>query len=96
MIPKEPQMSEGDKLERANNTLLPNMPLGKENPTARQKAAKHLFERNMGEHAIRTMTVNEADREFRKDPDNITEVNADAITRARRGEPSKYRTDKDL
>lgn len=96
MHPKKSQMSEGDKLERANNTLLPNMPLGKKKPTARQKAAKNLFEKNMGEHAVRTMTVNQADKEFRKDPDNITEVSADAITRARRGEPSKYRTDKDL
>lgn len=96
MRPKKPQMSEGDKLERANNTLLPNMPLGRNKPTARQLAAKELFEKNMGEHAVRTSTINEADRAFRKDPTHIAEVRAESINRVRRGEPSKYHTDKDI
>ena len=87
MKPNKSQMSEGEKLERANNTLLPF--LGKGHP--KQKEAKELFERNISEHGTRTV------KDVKKLPkDDIIEANAEAIGRMRRGEPSLYRTSKDL
>jgi len=92
MIPKDRQMSEGDKLERANNTLLPHR--GPKQPN--DKKAKALFDRNMGEHAVRTMKIKDAMREYKEDPEAYTAISAESISRMRRGEPSKYHTDKDL
>jgi len=92
MHPKNPQMSEGDKLERANNTLLRHRGPGKPN----DKKAKALFDRNMGEHAVRTMKVKDVIKEYKEDPEAYTAISAESIGRMRRGEPSKYHTDKDL
>jgi hypothetical protein len=99
MHPKEPQMSEGDKLERANNTLLPFRGLkGQRKGTKKQsKEAKNLRNMNMAEHAAQSgLTIQDAMREYAEDPKAITPVNAESIGRARRGEPGVYRTDKDL
>ena len=99
MIPKDRQMSEGDKMERANNTLLPFT--GRKNirkGTKKQaKEAKNLRTQNLSEHAAQSgTTIQEAMREYKEDPKNILPVNAESIGRARRGEPGVYRTDKDL
>jgi len=96
MIPKNPQLSEGDKMERANNTLLGHGPRKGQAPTEKQKRAKEMFERNIAEHAVRTSSVKELIKEHKEDPDAVVEINAEAINRVRRGEPSKYYTDKDL
>jgi hypothetical protein len=87
MHPKNPQMSEGDKLERANNTLLGN-------DSAKAKELRRL---NEVEHATRTVkSVRDLDREVKKDPEAAIEASSSALGRAKRGEPSKYRTSKDL
>lgn len=91
MKPQNPQFDEGDKMERANNTLLRHMGPGPKFP--KNKEAKEMFERNITEHAVRT-TKNVKDISGKGD--DFVEVNAESINRARRGEPSKYNTDKDL
>jgi len=95
MHPKEPQLSEGEKLTRANHSLQKARNPGKA-VTKRDKQSDALFERNMGEHAVRTMTVNQAARDYKKDPEQIAEISAESINRMRRGEPSRYNTSKDL
>jgi hypothetical protein len=96
MYPNKPQMSEGDEMEKANASLLGLIPSKFVKPTKKQSAAKELYKKNIAEHAVRTATVQGLTKEYNEDPRAATEINAEAVGRARRGEPSKYRTAKDL
>jgi len=96
MYPNKPQMSEGDKMEKANASLLSFLPSKFGKATKKQKAAKELYKKNIAEHAVRTATVQGLMREYKEDPKAATEIDASAVGRARRGEPSVYRTSKDL
>jgi len=92
-------MSEGDKLERANNTLLrfTGRKDVREGTKKQAKEAKNLRNMNLAEHAAQTgTTIQEAMAEYKEDPSAIIPVNAESVARARRGEPGVYRTDKDL